>query len=52
MFYINVGEAFAGNINVSGKKKERERERKELPLRVFSSIKTKPGLSESVNIAS
>jgi len=26
MFYINVGEAFAGNINVLGKKK-RERER-------------------------
>jgi hypothetical protein len=25
MFYINVGEAFAGNINVSGKKKKRER---------------------------
>jgi hypothetical protein len=49
MFYINVGEGFAGNINVSGK---RERERKELPLRVFSSIKTKPGLFESVNIAS
>jgi len=27
MFYINVGEAFAGNINVLGeKKKKRERE--------------------------